>query len=120
MKINVLSPQGYCGGVKHAIEIVNKVIKDPNTKKPIYLLGQIIHNEHVINEIKSKGVIVLEGKSKSTKSFSSLTTLLLFNNLTKHLILLFSNSLGKEETLSGDNEGVKSVVFKHKLLTIRL
>lgn len=64
MKINVLSPQGYCGGVKHAIEIVNKVINDPNTKKPIYLLGQIIHNEHVINEIKSKGVIVLEGKSK--------------------------------------------------------
>lgn len=64
MKINVLSPQGYCGGVKHAIDIVNRVINDPNTIKPIYLLGQIIHNEHVINDIKNKGVIVLEGKSK--------------------------------------------------------
>ena len=65
MKINKITPQGYCGGVKHALDIVNKAINDKNTKRPIYLLGQIIHNSHVINKIKENGVIVLDDKSKT-------------------------------------------------------
>lgn len=65
MIINKITPQGYCGGVKHALDIVNNAVNDKNTKRPIYLLGQIIHNTHVINKIKESGVIVLDDKSKT-------------------------------------------------------
>ena len=65
MIINKITPQGYCGGVKHALDIVNKAINDNSTKRPIYLLGQIIHNTHVINKIKESGIIVLDDKNKT-------------------------------------------------------
>lgn len=64
MIINKIEPQGYCGGVKKALNDVYKAIDDPNTPKPIYLLGAIIHNEHVINDLISKGVILVEDKKK--------------------------------------------------------
>lgn len=65
MIINKLNPQGYCGGVKKAIEIAYKSISDPNVKKPIYLLGSIIHNQHVIDDLTSKGAIIIEDKNLS-------------------------------------------------------
>ena len=65
MKINKITPQGYCGGVINALKIVNEAILDSSIKKPIYMLGNIIHNKHVVNDLKNKGIIVLEDKSKT-------------------------------------------------------
>lgn len=62
MKINIITPQGYCGGVKNALNIVYKSIDDTSIPKPIYLLGSIIHNHHVIDDLKSKGIILIEEK----------------------------------------------------------
>ena len=44
MKINKLTPSGFCGGVNKALKILDEAIDNPNTPKPIYLLGSIIHN----------------------------------------------------------------------------
>ncbi len=65
MIIRKIEPQGYCNGVKRALNIVNKTLEDKNVKRPIYLLGQIIHNKHVVNEFIKKGVIVIEDKNKT-------------------------------------------------------
>lgn len=65
IEINKIEPQGYCNGVKRALEIVNTAINDPNTVRPIYLLGHIIHNKHVVNSLEKQGVIVIEDKSKT-------------------------------------------------------
>lgn len=65
IKINKITPQGYCNGVKRAIEIVNKAINDPNIIRPIYLLGHIIHNKHVIKHFENQSVIVIEDKNKT-------------------------------------------------------
>ena len=65
MIIRKIEPQGYCNGVKRALNIVNKTLEDKNIKRPIYLLGQIIHNKHVVNEFIKKGVIVIEDKNKT-------------------------------------------------------
>lgn len=65
IKITKIEPQGYCNGVKRALDIVYKAINDPTTIKPIYLLGNIIHNKHVVNKIVDLGVIVLDDKNKS-------------------------------------------------------
>lgn len=65
MKINKLTPQGYCSGVKNALKIAYKVISSPNYPKPIYLLGSIIHNQNVISDLKEKGAILIEEKGVS-------------------------------------------------------
>lgn len=65
MKIKKISPQGYCNGVKYALKTVNEAILNNDTKKPIYLLGNLIHNKIVMDSLKDKGVIVInEGNTR--------------------------------------------------------
>ena len=65
MKINKLTPSGFCGGVNKALKILDEAIDNPNTPKPIYLLGSIIHNSIIIDEYISKGVILIDDSNKS-------------------------------------------------------
>jgi len=59
-----LQNQGFCYGVNHSIKLVCQCLNDKNTKRPIYLLNSIVHNEFVNSYFLSRGVIILEGKSK--------------------------------------------------------
>ncbi len=59
MIVTKLTPQGFCGGVKYALHLLDKALENPTTPRPIYLMGNIIHNKTVMNEYKKKGVIVL-------------------------------------------------------------
>lgn len=65
MKINRLTPQGYCSGVNNALKRVYDVLSDSSYPKPIYLLGSIIHNQNVISDLTSKGAILIEEKGLS-------------------------------------------------------
>ena len=65
IKVNKIEPQGYCNGVKRALNIVNNAIEDPKTKKPIYLLGQIIHNKYVVDMLIDAGVKIIDDKNKT-------------------------------------------------------
>lgn len=65
MEVVRITPQGYCKGVVNALKIVNVALDDKNTKRPIYLLGQVIHNKIVMKELISKGAIILDDKSKT-------------------------------------------------------
>lgn len=56
--------QGFCYGVSRSIEIVNKILDNPNTKKPIFLLGSLVHNKHVNDLFLEKGVLILDGCSR--------------------------------------------------------
>ena len=58
MKIITAESAGFCFGVKRALETVNSEI-DKNDF-PIYTYGPIIHNEIVVDELKKKGVDVME------------------------------------------------------------
>ena len=62
MIINKVEPQGFCNGVKYALRLVEKAILDPTVDKPIYLLGNLIHNHFVMDELKSKGVKIINNK----------------------------------------------------------
>jgi 4-hydroxy-3-methylbut-2-enyl diphosphate reductase len=64
MKVIEFSPHGFCKGVVNALNIINKVIEDPFIPRPIYLLGSLVHNKQINQAIESKGVIVLDGKSR--------------------------------------------------------
>lgn len=46
---------GFCYGVENAVEIAFKTIEE-NPGKKIYLLSEMIHNPHVNEDLKSRGV----------------------------------------------------------------
>lgn len=60
-KIIKFKEQGFCFGVSRSIEVVSKVLENSQTKKPIYLLGNLVHNKHVNDFFLEKGVIILDG-----------------------------------------------------------
>lgn len=64
LEIIKLTPRGYCYGVVDAINLVKRVAKDPATPRPVYVLGQIVHNRHVIDEMTELGVITLDGEDR--------------------------------------------------------
>ncbi len=46
---------GFCYGVKRAVETAKK-IKEENPDKNVYILGELIHNTDVINELDKLGI----------------------------------------------------------------
>lgn len=58
INITLASPRGFCAGVDRAIEIVERAIQ--NFGSPIYVRHEIVHNAHVVNDLKSKGAIFVE------------------------------------------------------------
>lgn len=57
MIINELRPQGFCHGVAKALEIVKDAIENKNVKKPLYILGLIVHNKKIKEALDHYGVI---------------------------------------------------------------
>ena len=54
MRIEVISPHGFCGGVDRAIRIALQAL-DGNPP-PVYCLHEIVHNEAVMRELSAKGM----------------------------------------------------------------
>ena len=53
--IKLAKHAGFCYGVKRAVETTKK-LKLENNDKEIFVLGELIHNSHVINELSSLGI----------------------------------------------------------------
>ena len=64
MKIEIIQPVGYCSGVSNAISKAI-AIKKSNPNKPIYILGSLVHNSHVIDSLESIGIVNLTDQSTS-------------------------------------------------------
>ena len=54
MDVRLANPRGFCAGVDRAIEIVEKALEYHGA--PVYVLHEIVHNRHVINDLSSRGV----------------------------------------------------------------
>jgi 4-hydroxy-3-methylbut-2-en-1-yl diphosphate reductase len=65
MKVIELTPRGYCHGVLNALAMVKKVIKTESYPRPIYVLGQIVHNKKITEAFNKYGVISLDQKNKT-------------------------------------------------------
>jgi 4-hydroxy-3-methylbut-2-enyl diphosphate reductase len=66
MEVIKISPRGYCYGVVDALQMVRQVAKDPAHPRPIYIIGQIVHNRHAIEELTNLGVISLDGPDRAS------------------------------------------------------
>ncbi|MBR3227536.1 MAG: 4-hydroxy-3-methylbut-2-enyl diphosphate reductase [Erysipelotrichaceae bacterium] len=64
MEIKRIVPSGYCKGVVNAINIVKKA-RETYRDEPIYVLGMIVHNSFVSEELDRMGIITLNDQSRS-------------------------------------------------------
>ncbi|KKQ52419.1 MAG: Hydroxymethylbutenyl pyrophosphate reductase [Parcubacteria group bacterium GW2011_GWD2_38_11] len=56
MEITLSQYAGFCEGVERAYDIVEKIAKDPKVKRPIFVLGSLVHNEDVVEKIEKMGI----------------------------------------------------------------
>jgi 4-hydroxy-3-methylbut-2-en-1-yl diphosphate reductase len=63
VKVISITPRGFCYGVVDAVELAKKVAADPATPRPIYVLGQLVHNHHMVERLAQFGITSLENTS---------------------------------------------------------
>ncbi|MBI2841273.1 MAG: 4-hydroxy-3-methylbut-2-enyl diphosphate reductase [Acidobacteria bacterium] len=56
MEINLARTAGFCFGVRRAIKIA---LKEATKSSSVYMLGDIVHNEHVVRDINQSGIKVV-------------------------------------------------------------
>lgn len=59
MRIILANPRGFCAGVNMAIESLEQALTMFGT--PLYVYHEIVHNLHVVNRFKKRGVIFVDG-----------------------------------------------------------
>ena len=52
IKILLAAPRGFCAGVVRAIDIVEKALEKYGS--PVYVRHEIVHNKHVVDDLKKK------------------------------------------------------------------
>jgi 4-hydroxy-3-methylbut-2-en-1-yl diphosphate reductase len=57
-KIILLRPRGFCAGVVRAIDVVKIALNMYG--RPIYVRKEIVHNRHVVDELRDLGAIFIE------------------------------------------------------------
>ena len=58
MEIILSEPRGFCAGVTRAINVVERALEKFGA--PIYVKHEIVHNKHVVSDLKNKGAIFVE------------------------------------------------------------
>ena len=57
MEIFLGKNSGFCYGVKNAVESAKEILKED---KDVYCLGEIVHNDEVVSELKDKGLKIID------------------------------------------------------------
>lgn len=55
MRIILANPRGFCAGVYMAVDVVDQLL-DICEGEPIYVFHEIVHNRHVVERFRSRGV----------------------------------------------------------------
>ena len=63
LRIVLCAPRGFCAGVVRAIDVVETALKIHGP--PVYVRHEIVHNKHVVDSLKAKGVVFIEDLSEA-------------------------------------------------------
>ncbi|MBR1604525.1 MAG: 4-hydroxy-3-methylbut-2-enyl diphosphate reductase [Alphaproteobacteria bacterium] len=58
MEVYLAQPRGFCAGVRRALAIVAETLYKYGA--PIYVRHEIVHNKHVIEDLKKQGVVFID------------------------------------------------------------
>ncbi|RIV28761.1 4-hydroxy-3-methylbut-2-enyl diphosphate reductase [Alicyclobacillaceae bacterium I2511] len=64
MKVIRITPRGYCYGVVDAMVLARQAAEDASLPRPIYILGMIVHNQHVVDAFHQLGIHTLDGADR--------------------------------------------------------
>ena len=64
MKTVKITPRGYCHGVVNAINTISKLDR-LSIKKPVYILGMLVHNKKLVTQFDELGIITLHDSTKT-------------------------------------------------------
>lgn len=62
MKVILANPRGFCAGVNMAIDVVDEVLRLKGP--PVYVFHEIVHNRHVVDDFRSRGVVFVDDMSE--------------------------------------------------------
>ncbi len=62
MEAKLANPRGFCAGVDRAIEIVERALELYGA--PIYVLHEIVHNKHVLEDLSARGAVFVQSLSQ--------------------------------------------------------
>ena len=58
MRVILAQPRGFCAGVERAIDVVGEAIRVFDA--PVYVRHEIVHNQRVVDDLRSKGAVFVE------------------------------------------------------------
>ena len=61
MDVLLANPRGFCAGVDRAIEIVEIALRRYGA--PVFVRHEIVHNRHVVDELRGKGAVFVDDPS---------------------------------------------------------
>jgi len=119
MKVIDLTPRGYCHGVLNALAMVKKVVRTESYPRPIYILGQIVHNDKITKAFAEYGVISLDQKGKTRleliEKINQGTVIFTAHGISKQVI-----ERAKEKGLTYLNATCRDVMKVHRAVEAKL
>lgn len=64
MEVIKITPRGYCYGVVDAMVLAQQAAQDLHVPRPIYILGMLVHNRHVVDAFAKEGIVTLDGEDR--------------------------------------------------------
>jgi 4-hydroxy-3-methylbut-2-en-1-yl diphosphate reductase len=61
-KLLLAAPRGYCAGVDRAVQTVDRALEIHGA--PVYVRKEIVHNKHVVEELRQRGAIFVENETE--------------------------------------------------------
>lgn len=116
MLVKEITPRGYCKGVVRAINIAKQA---SNEKKPVYILGMIVHNQYIVNALEELGVHTIDHKGK--------TRLELLDDINEGTVIITAHGAGDNVFEKAKSKGLNvidasclDVIKTHDLIKDRL
>jgi 4-hydroxy-3-methylbut-2-enyl diphosphate reductase len=64
-KLLLAAPRGYCAGVDRAVQTVERALEIHGA--PVYVRKEIVHNKHVVEQLRERGAIFVEEQTEVPK-----------------------------------------------------
>ena len=97
MKTVKITPRGYCHGVVNAINTISN-LDLLSTKKPIYILGMVIHNKQIVDALSNNDLITLHDES--------LTRLELLDQIEKGTVIFTAHGVSPQVYKKAKEKGL--------------
>ena len=101
MRVVLANPRGFCAGVRMAIDVVDQVL-DLYPDETIYVYHEIVHNKHVVNRFRDRGVRFVEDVGEVPEG---------------HVIVFSAHGISPAVRAAADERGLRTIDATCPLVT---